>query len=186
MSYSQAFNDGINFVLPHEDEYARGHWGDPNFVVTEDVPGDTGGLTKYGIDQASNPGVDIANLTQDQAIQIYWNHYWNAHNLDSLPEKLAICCFDVWVNGGHANLWLQHAINQTGYQPHLAEDGSLGPVSLAAAAVCDQAAVVSGFISERNARFVALANAHPNDQQFLKGWEQRDSDLAVYLTNLVV
>ena len=54
-----------------------------------------GGTTKYGIDQASHPGVDVANLTQDQAVAIY-HQEWLAHNLDALPDKLAIAAFDVW------------------------------------------------------------------------------------------
>jgi hypothetical protein len=68
---AQTFNLAIAFILPHEEEFARGYWGDERFVVVENVPGDDGGLTKYGIDEESHPDVDIANLTRDQAIAIY-------------------------------------------------------------------------------------------------------------------
>ncbi len=179
----QAFQEAIAFVLPHEEEFARGHWGDENYVVTENVSGDSGGLTKYGIDQAGNPGVDIANLTKDGAIAIYRRRYWDAHNLDALPDKLGICAFDVWVNGGHANLWLQHAYNvapSRGDAPLLVEDGVLGPVSLAALALVNQAEIVHFFLEQRDARFRSLA-ASSARAKFLAGWLQRDRDLEALL-----
>jgi lysozyme family protein len=180
---SEAFDKAIGFVLPHEEEFARGHWGDENYVVTENFPGDSGGLTKYGIDQAGNPGVDIANLTKEQAIAIYRRRYWDAHNLDALPDKLAICAFDVWVNGGHANLWLQHAYNAApsrGNAPLLVEDGVLGPVSLAALASGSQAEIVHIFLQQRDARFRNLA-ADSSRAKFLAGWLERDRDLEALL-----
>src|SRR6202007_182545 len=91
--YSPAFLKAIAFVLPHEEEFARGHWGDENFVVSEHVPGDAGGTTKWGIDAASHPGVDVDDLTRDQAITIY-NEEWKWRNMDALPEKLAVAMFD--------------------------------------------------------------------------------------------
>jgi lysozyme family protein len=196
---SEAFNKAIAFILPHEEEFARGHWGDENFVIVENVPGDAGGLTKYGIDARSHPGINIANLTRDKAIAIY-DDEWNWRNLDALPEKLAIALFDVWVNGGYPVKWLQIAINKVGfgspmqwarigtnnsggtlfYLP-LTIDGDLGPKTLAAAAACDQAAVLRYFIAEREARFVAIAANNPQDRQFLPGWKARDLDLTKYL-----
>jgi lysozyme family protein len=179
---TDAFNRAIAFILPHEEEFARGHWGDENFVVTENVSGDAGGLTKYGIDAASHPGVNIAQLTRDQAIAIYHTG-WQRHGLDGLPAKLAIACFDVWVNGGYAVKWLQTALNQArpaGTTP-LVVDGSLGPATLSSAALCNQDAVTKIFLEERDARFEALAAAHPSDKQFLAGWEQRDRDLTAFL-----
>jgi lysozyme family protein len=183
-SYSDAFNKAIAFILPHEEEFARGHWGDENFVVTENVAGDSGGLTKYGIDHASHPGVDIANLTRAQAIAIYHDE-WKWRNLDALPEKLAVALFDVWVNGGYAVKWLQTALNKffvpaPGLHP-LIVDGDLGAKTLAAVATCDQGAVLRYFINERDARFESLAANNRQGRQFLKGWEQRDRDLATYL-----
>jgi lysozyme family protein len=182
----QSFQKAIAFILSHENEYLRGHWGDPNYVVAERVAGDPGGTTKYGIDQASHPGVDVANLTQDQAVAIY-RQEWNAHNLDALPDKLAIAAFDVWVNGGHADLWLQCAYNDTmpeGF--HLIEDGVLGPVSVKALNACTPGqidAIAGQFIAERDVRFENLA-ANPSMAKFLAGWEQRDADLKAYLAGV--
>ncbi len=38
--------------------------------VTDD-PDDRGGLTRYGISQRSYPDLDIRNLTEDQAKEVY-------------------------------------------------------------------------------------------------------------------
>jgi len=178
---SPAFQRAVEFVLPHETEYARGHWGDDQFVVTEDVPGDAGGRTRYGIDARSHPGVDIAHLTRNQAILIYLAE-WKRHGLDALPERLAVAMFDVWVNGGQPVQWLQHAINL--YPPAgvtwLSPDGVMGPKTLAAAASCDQDKILSAFLQERDGRFELLAQK-PSLAQFLNGWLQRDRDLRAYL-----
>lgn len=40
------------------------------------VRNDKGGLTKFGISQASHPTLDIASLTVEQAIPIYSGEYW--------------------------------------------------------------------------------------------------------------
>jgi lysozyme family protein len=177
--YSQAFNRAIAFILPHEEEFARGHWGDENFVVAENVSGDSGGVTKYGIDASSHPGVDIKDLNRDQAITIY-HEEWKWRNLDALPEKLAIAMFDVWVNGGFAVKWLQIALNKIS-KLNLVVDGDLGAKTISAAQACDQVAVLRYFINERDARFESLASNHPQDRQFLGGWEQRDADLRKFL-----
>ncbi len=178
-----AFTSAIAFVLPHEEEFARGHWGDEAFVVPENVAGDNGGVTKYGIDQASHPHVDVANLTKEQAVEIY-HQEWLLHRCDLLPPKLAVADFDVWVNGGQASVWLQEAYNTT--HPNatpLKVDGVLGPTSLAALASAYQSVILDAFLAERDARFRTLAAKYPNDRQFLSGWLQRDLDLRKFLAS---
>jgi hypothetical protein len=61
------------------------------------------GPTKYGINQTANPDVDIKNLTEDQAREIYRKRYWNTIGGDALAAKnpqLAIIAFDASVNQG--------------------------------------------------------------------------------------
>jgi lysozyme family protein len=175
--FSSKFLRAIKFILPHEEEFARGHWGDENFVVAENVSGDSGGVTKYGIDASSHPGVDIANLTRAGAIAIYWQE-WCKYNVELLPEKIAIAQFDVRVNGGPAAKWLQLTLNEI-ETANLTVDGVIGPKTLVAAQCCDQDAFCRYFTSLRDARFERLATGAR--AKFLDGWEQRDRDLEKFL-----
>lgn len=177
---TESFTKAMEFILPHETEFKKGHYGDYDFAITENVPGDSGGLTKFGIDQASHPGVNIAALDKEGALAIYRKE-WDSHDLDSLPDKLAIAAFDVWVNGGHANQWLQQSYNATHPNDEpLIEDGVLGAKSYAALAQCDEDAVLAQFLYLRDERFKRLAQK-PSRAKFLKGWLQRDDDLEKFL-----
>jgi Glycosyl hydrolase 108 len=92
----------FQIIFPDEEAFARGHWVDENFVVAENVSGDSGGVTKYGIEVSSHPGVDIRNLTRHGAVAIYASE-WQRYSIEALPETLAIAQFDVRVNGGYRN-----------------------------------------------------------------------------------
>lgn len=180
---SETFNQAITFVLPHETEYVRGHWGDDHFVITENDPSDAGGRTRYGIDARSHPGVEIDSLTRDGAIKIYWLE-WVRHQMERLPAKLAIAAFDVWVNGGHASRWLQHAYNATHpAAPQLVEDGAIGPKSLAALHGCCEDAMLREFLAQRDARFRVLAQKS-SQRKYLAGWLKRDADLRKFLVGV--
>jgi hypothetical protein len=154
--FSPAFLHAINFVLPHEEEFARGHWGDENYVIAEHDPHDPGG-----------------------AIAIYYQE-WRFYHIFLLPERIAIAQFDVRVNGGHAVAWLQRAINAVGHLS-LKVDGVLGPATINAANTVNETPVLRYFINERDQRFAALAADNANFASFLKGWLQRDRDLRAYL-----
>lgn len=72
---------------------------------------DTGGLTKYGISQKAHPGLDIANLSKDDAAEIYHKEYWRAIDADSLPPNMRLAAFDSAVNQGvpQTKVWLKEA-----------------------------------------------------------------------------
>jgi hypothetical protein len=69
---------------------------------------DGGVATKYGIWQGANPDIDVANLTLDQAIEIYKVRYWLVYatmkpvysNLDQMEIGAAVSLFDAGVNCG--------------------------------------------------------------------------------------
>jgi len=61
---------------------------------------DPGGETKYGISKRAFPSLDIANITLDQAKNIYAVNYWRPMGCDNLPYPLDICVFDCAVNQG--------------------------------------------------------------------------------------
>lgn len=83
-----SFDDAVSFVLAVEGGY---------------VADDAGkGPSKYGINKSANPDVDIANLTTDQAKDIYRTNYWEAINADNLPANVRLLAFDTAVNMGPA------------------------------------------------------------------------------------
>jgi lysozyme family protein len=62
---------------------------------------DKGGLTKYGISKTAYPNLDIKNLTNEQAKNIYHTDYYNRLKIDQIQnELLALHVFDFGVNAG--------------------------------------------------------------------------------------
>jgi lysozyme family protein len=173
----------MGFILPHEEEFARGHHGDERYVVAEHVKGDPGGTTKYGIDQASHPKVDVENLTRDEALAIY-QHEWDQMHLDGLPDQVAMTMFDIRVNGGQPVRWLQNAINhlRAPGTAAVAADGKLGPATRAAANAVDPAALAQAVIAQRVGYYDALVEGNPaRFAQFSEGWHNRNRDLSDYV-----
>ncbi len=65
-----------------------------------DNPADPGGETKFGISKRFHLDLDIKNLTEDQAAEIYRREYWEPNGCDALPWPLDMCVFDTAVNMG--------------------------------------------------------------------------------------
>lgn len=63
-------------------------------------PADPGGETKYGISKREYPNLDIAQLTLEQAQDIYQRDYWSPLNCDSHGWEMALVLFDCGVNQG--------------------------------------------------------------------------------------
>lgn len=172
------------FILPHENAYAAGHYGDSAFVVTEHVPGDAGGATKYGIDAASHPGINVDSLTQDDAINIYLAEFsavrWSIYGklppaLTEFPFNSALAFFDCReVCGAHA-AWLcaQRALQ-------IAVDGIPG-VDTRTAVLKADAGFTSLMIDQREAYHRSIVANYPGDGKFLQGWLNRCEDLRKHL-----
>jgi lysozyme family protein len=118
------FIDAFARVIGHEgghstDPRDRGNWTGGKR--------DAGALkgTKYGISAAAFPDLDIANLTLDQARDIYRAKYWTPAGCDIVPDGLKFDLFDLAVNSGpgRAARLLQRAVGAL-------EDGSIGPKTL--------------------------------------------------------
>ncbi len=161
------------FIFPHEciyDEEGR--------VISENDPDDPGGLTKYGIDYRSYPNVDIENLTEDDAIKIYWRefHLCAAY---SLPRGIREAFFDGCVNTGKSQTTkhLQRAIG-------VEADGFLGPVTIEKLETFHNPWDVITPMLERRRGFYRLI-ASSGKQKFLKGWLARVDDLEIYLKKII-
>jgi len=116
----------------------------------ENDPDDSGGATKFGIDQRSHPDVDIKNLTEDQATDIYWLE-WIKDGCDHLPSPLDWIYFDACVNCG--NYRASKLLDASGRDP-------------------------KKFQQLRIAFYYRLADQNPRLNKFLKGWINRVNDLS--------
>lgn len=84
---TESFDKALAFVLKWEGGYTCD-------------PDDPGGETRWGISKRAHPGLDIANLTEEQAAEIYRTEYWDGAGCDDLPYPLDVCIFDCAVNCG--------------------------------------------------------------------------------------
>jgi lysozyme family protein len=82
-----SFEKAIEFTLKWEGGYSND-------------PTDSGGETKYGISKRAHPNLDIANLTLEDAKDIYKKEYWDISGCDNLPEPFDMVVFDAAVNMG--------------------------------------------------------------------------------------
>ena len=137
---------------------------------------DSGGLTKYGISQASYPNLDIKNLTLDQAKEVYKRDYWDACRCGEISDKqLAMQIFDMAVNHGTggAGKLVQKAINNLAGKEALIVDGAIGKMTIQAVNYLD-AKQLNNYIVRYRARFYAQICAKNQTQIcFLEGWLNR-------------
>ena len=82
-----SFETVVHMVLEHEGGYVN-------------HPSDPGGETKYGISKRAYPDVDIAELTKDDAANLYKRDYWDRIKGDELPVGVACVVMDYAVNSG--------------------------------------------------------------------------------------
>ena len=145
------FDQMIERVLAHEGGYVN-HASDP------------GGETQWGISKRSYPALDIRALTRSAAIEIYRRDFWQRVQVDKLHPSAAYQALDAAVNHGIGNAvrWLQRAAG-------VADDGIIGPVTIAALARREPADVVMLFNAERLAFYTQLATW----PAFGRGWVNR-------------
>lgn len=116
----------------------------------ENDPSDPGGATKFGVDQRSHPNVDIKNLTDEQATEIYSNE-WIKDGCEHLPSPLDWLFFDACVNCGIGRA--QQFLNSSARDP-------------------------KKFQQERIDFYNRLADQKPSLNKFRKGWIARVNDLS--------
>lgn len=148
---SELFDQLIERVLSHEGGYVND-------------ARDPGGETQWGIAKRSYPEVDIRALTRLLAIEIYRKDFWDRIQGDQLPKPIAFQVLDATVNHGAGNSirWLQRAVGA-------AEDGRLGPVTLARIAKADSDDLVLMFNAIRLRFYTKLSTF----DRFGRGWTNR-------------
>lgn len=141
-----------------------------------DHPSDPGGCTNRGITIATYRAhvdphgtcADLRAMSDDVARSIYAERYWSAVNADALPSGLDLVVFDFGVNAGPARAarMLQRILG-------VAEDGSIGPVTLSAAFARDRENLIHDFSDDRLEYYKGLKTW----PVFGRGWTRRTEQI---------
>jgi len=149
-NFERAFID----LLGHEGGYSNN-------------PLDPGSETNWGITIKVARENGYTNSMQDMDVSvakmIYAQKYW-LPEFDQLPYSVAFQIFDAAVNSGvdQAIRWFQRSIN-------VDDDGKIGPITLAAAAIINPLKFILLFNHERLMFMTNLSTWN----NFSKGWARR-------------
>ncbi len=148
----------------------------------ENVPGDNGGPTKYGVilsewiaqgyDKNKDGKVNVEDLkliSESDASGIAKTHYWDKLSADkinnqSIAEFLVDYAYNCGV--GTAAKALQSALGVT-------IDGIVGLKTIAALNTASQGSVFSALKKNRLNYYLSIVERHPDQMKFLKGWQNR-------------
>jgi lysozyme family protein len=145
------FDDAFEALIGHEGGYVNDSR-------------DPGGETKFGVSKRSYPAVDIKALTLDGAKAIYKRDFWDKVRGDELPMPVAFNLFDGAVNSGpsQAIKWMQRAAE-------VADDGKLGPMTLAALLAAEPLLLAIRYNGHR----LQFMTDRGTWDDFGKGWARR-------------
>ena len=148
----------VKKVLKHEGGYVND-------------PSDPGGETKYGISKRAFPNLDIKNLTEEQAILIYYDEYWLDAKVDKLPDELHEIYFDMVVNMGKSRAIkiLQEACNHKAKKELLKVDGRIGSKTISGSKKVEQTRVQSFRVKY----YANLVERKPTLIKYWYGWYKR-------------
>jgi lysozyme family protein len=155
MNFDNAFKE----LLKHEGGYVN-HALDP------------GKATNMGITEAVARRVGYKGAMQDLPVdlakRIYLEEYWKPVRAEELPSAVRYAVFDAAVNSGvkQSVLWLQRALG-------VADDGVLGPRTLAAANEGNPEALRARMIAQRMQFLTRLSTF----EVFGRGWMRRCADV---------
>ena len=162
-AYPPAFARAVDRLLAHEGGYSCN-------------PSDPGGETRLGICKRAYPQVNIAALTRDGAIAIYFRDWWQRYRYSDLPGPIGAKLFDLAVNIGpeHAAHCLQRALRACGRR--VDEDGLIGEQTRTEAPAANQMALMAALRSEAAGYYGTLAaseHGQRDGSEFLDGWLNR-------------
>lgn len=120
--------------------------------------------TKFGIAANTYPDLNIRDLTLDDARAVYFRDWWTKLAADELPPAVAYQVWQFAVNAGMgtAKRGLQFAVG-------VAQDGQIGPLTLAAVKRADLCDILLRFNSFVLTHYTSLSTFGT----FGKGWSRR-------------
>ncbi|WP_405405715.1 holin-associated N-acetylmuramidase [Paracoccus sp. Ld10] len=167
--------------MPSVEEIARQIVSREGGYVND--PDDPGGATNFGVTIGTMQtlgmdlnrdgridATDVRALTRAQAEQVFVEHYFRKPRLAELPQPLQASVFDMYVNaGGNAVKILQRLVSRMGFRA--ADDGVIGPMTIAAVADAAEAAprhLVDAYGIARRNYYYALADQRPASRKYAR------------------
>ncbi|MBI1214533.1 MAG: hypothetical protein GC185_01780 [Alphaproteobacteria bacterium] len=155
--------------------------------IYSDDANDAGGPTKYGwslraarqygmefdVDHDGDVDIyDIRKLEPLKAVQEFRLHFWPAV-YEQLPPQIASKAFSFAVNMGphFSHVLLQRAVRACA--DAIAEDGALGPRSIAAVNAIYQPSLLAAYRSEAAGYYRLIAAKNTASGKFIGGWLNR-------------
>jgi len=124
--------------------------------------------TKYGITAVDMPGVDIENLTPDQAVEYYRERYWKPFYSQINSQAIANKLFDLGVLFGVGT-----SVGILQLTLSVKVDHSFGPMTLAAINQADETSLLTSYKANFVTHAFNVATANPAERGNLKGWSTR-------------
>lgn len=159
------FDACLHIVLASEGGYSdRPDDGPTNFGITLNTLED---WRRSHAPKGQAPPVtadDVKDLTLNEACEIYRTNYWKVLSCADLPRGVDLVVFDFGVNAGpgRAALCLQQIVGTK-------QDGSIGPVTIAAVDAYDPRKLIQRY----SARRLEIYRAYSNFAEYGAGWTAR-------------
>jgi lysozyme family protein len=124
--------------------------------------------TKFGITALDLPGTSIKDLTEDQAIAYYEEHYVKAGYTQIESQAVGEKLFDLGVLFG-----VRVAVGILQVVLGITSDGVVGPVTVATINQFDAVSLYNSYKAAMVTHAINVATANPPEREFLAGWIKR-------------
>lgn len=165
-----SFETTFNRTIGHEGKFQANPKDRGNWTSGKEGVGELKG-TKWGLAAMTYPHLDIANITLEQAKEIYFNDWWLKLKIDCWPNVMKYQMFDAAFNHGtgRANQFLQFAAR-------VKDDGVIGPKTITAVNMTDPNDLVLRFLAKRLRYFTEVKTW----AEFSRGWSLRVAQCLEY------
>ena len=165
-----SFETTFSRTIGHEGKFQANPKDRGNWTGGKEGVGELKG-TKWGLAAMTYPHLDIANITLEQAKEIYFNDWWLKLKMDCWPNVMKYQMFDAAFNHGtgRANQFLQFAAR-------VKDDGVIGPKTITAVNMTDLNDLVLRFLAKRLRYFTEVKTW----AEFSRGWSLRVAQCLEY------
>ena len=162
------FETSIRITLVHEGGFQRLPNDSGNWTGGEIGVGELKG-TKYGISAAQFPHLDIQNLTEEQAVEIYREGYWKSGYSQISSQLVADKLFDLGVLFGvHEAVSIMQQTLENDF--HITVDGDFGDETLGAIEQSEEYSLLKSYETNMTTHAFNIITKKPAKRAFIQNW----------------